>query len=308
MGLIYSVFLKLLYPTSLAILLLLASALLKKREVARRICFWLAVAVLLICGNGWVVKYSTRYLERQYPVLQDQGPGTKDHGLRTTDYGPKTIDLSSEVNGQRSMVNGPSSSPVNSQLSVVSGPPIADAILVLGGGTCPKIAPRPTVEVAEAGDRVLYAAYLFRNGKAPRILCTSGIGTGGIGPRPAAEDMAELLENLGVPKDAIVKETGSRNTHEHGSNLQPMLQEKGFKRVLLVTSALHMPRAMGVFKRSCPGIEFIPAPTDFRAVDLELPWYRQIVNLIPTPSGYVQFSETMHEYLGMAWYKVRGWM
>jgi uncharacterized SAM-binding protein YcdF (DUF218 family) len=185
---------------------------------------------------------------------------------------------------------------------------MADCILVLGGGTAPKIPPRPTVEVTEAGDRVLYAAYLFRNGKAPRILCTAGIATGGIGPRPEAEDMAELLDNLGVPKSVIVKETAARNTHEHGSNLYPMLQKLGVKRVLLVTSALHMPRAMGVFKRSCPDIEFIPAPTDFRIVDLDLPWYRQIVNLIPTPSSYVQFSETMHEYVGMAWYRVRGWM
>ena len=120
--------------------------------------------------------------------------------------------------------------------------------------------------------------------------------------------MSELLQNVGVPESAILKETGSRNTHEHGTNLKPLLEEKGIKRVLLVTSALHMPRSMAVFKRSCPGIEFIPAPTDFRVVDLDLPWYRELVNLIPTPSAYVQFSETMHQYLGIAWYKLRGWI
>ena len=263
---LYSLLLKLLYPTSIALVLLLASAALRKWKTASRGCFWAAVAVLLLCGNGWVVKYSTRYLERQYPPLASE---------------PSTL---------------------NSQ------PPLADCILVLGGSTVAKIPPRPTVEVAEAGDRVLYAAYLFRNGKAPRILCTAGIATGGFGPRPEADDMAELLDNLGVPNSAIVKETAARNTHEHGSNLHLMLQELGVKRVLLVTSALHMPRSMGVFKRSCPEIEFIPAPTDFRVVDLEPPWYRQIVNLIPTPSTYVQFSETMHEYLGMAYYRLRGWI
>jgi len=194
------------------------------------------------------------------------------------------------------------------QPSTINHQPIADAILILGGGTRFKIPPRQTVEVSEAGDRVLYGAYLFRTGRAQKIICTSGIGTGGIGPHPASDTMAELLINVGVPENAIVKETGSSNTHEHGRNLKPMLEEQGIKRVLLVTSALHMPRSMAVFKRSCPGIEFIAAPTDYRIDDLDVPWYRELVNLIPTPSAYVQFSETMHEYLGMAYYKLRGWI
>lgn len=58
----YSLLLKLLCPTALAVLLLLISALLRKREVGRRICFWLAVAILLVCGNGWVAEGLTRHL------------------------------------------------------------------------------------------------------------------------------------------------------------------------------------------------------------------------------------------------------
>jgi uncharacterized SAM-binding protein YcdF (DUF218 family) len=192
--------------------------------------------------------------------------------------------------------------------STLNSQPIADAILVLGGGTRYKTPPRQTVEVSEAGDRVLYAAYLFRNGLAPKVICTSGIATGGIGPHPASNSMSELLQSVGVPEAAIVKESASRNTHEHGSNLYPMLQDLGVKRIFLVTSALHMPRSMAVFKKSCPGIEFIPAPTDYRIDDTALPFYRQLVNLIPTPSAYVQFSETTHEYLGIAYYKLRGWL
>jgi len=285
---LYSIILKLLYPTSVSILLLLAAAALWriKRERLAKTGFWSALAVLLICGNGWGVEGLTRHLERKYPVLQDQGPGTKDRG-------PWTRDQPSEVGGPA---------------PVVKGPPIADCILVLSGGTLPKLPPRPTVEVAEAGDRVLYGAYLYRQGRVPRIICTGNVGTGGIAPRPAADDMAELLVMLGVPKDAIITETKAENTHQHAVNLYPLLRDRGFKRILLVTSALHMPRSMGVFKRSCPGVEFIPAPTDFRVVDLDLPWYREMVNLIPTPSSYLQFSETMHEYLGMAYYRLRGWM
>ena len=267
MSFIYSLLLKFLYPTSLCLVLLLAAAALQKRKVASRICFWLAVAVLLICGNGWVDSALARHLERQYPPLTSQ---------------PSTL---------------------NPQ------PSGADCILVLGGGTLAKIPPRPTVEVSEAGDRVLYAAHLYRQGKAPRVICTGNVGTGGVAPHPEAEDMAELLEMVGVPANAIILETNASNTHQHAKNLYALLRERQFHRVLLVTSAMHMPRSMGVFQKDCAGIEFIPAPTDFRVPDrIPAPWYHALNALVPTPSNLVLFSDAMHEYVGIAWYKVRGWM
>jgi uncharacterized SAM-binding protein YcdF (DUF218 family) len=253
MGVWYHIFLKLLEPTSLCVLLLLAAAVFRKRKVLSRICFWLPVALLLVCGNGWVSGAMIRHLERRYP-------------------------------GQ---------DPV----------PQADCILVLSGGTQSRIPPRPTIEVDDAGDRVLYTARLFRDGKAPVVICT-----GGTGPRAEAEDMAELLQFLAVPKSAILTETKARNTREHARNLQALLKERGFKRVLLVTSAMHMPRSMGVFKRLCPGTEFIPAPTDFRVPDSSAVWYLEVFAPIPTPRQLLNFSEAMHEYFGIAYYKLRGWM
>ena len=259
MSFLYSVLLKLLYPTSLCLGLLLAAAFLRKRKIASRVCFWLAVGTLLVCGNGRLVRGLARHLEWQYLP----------------------------------------SNPV----------PEADCIVILSGGVASRTPPRPTIEVGEAGDRVLYGAYLFRQGKAPRIICTGNVATGGFAVRPVAEDMAELLEMLDVPKDAIITEEKSGNTREHARNLYPVLQEKGFKRVLLVTSAMHMPRSVGVFRRLCPGIEFIPAPTDFRVTEgIPKPWYSKATALIPTPKNLSDFSEAMHEYLGVAYYKLRGWM
>jgi uncharacterized SAM-binding protein YcdF (DUF218 family) len=186
--------------------------------------------------------------------------------------------------------------------------PQADCILILSGGLQSRIPPRPTIEVGEAGDRVLYGAYLFRQAKAPRILCTGGVATGGIAPEPGAQVMAEFLEMLGIPKSVVLTETNSANTRQHARNLQTVFQERGFKRILLVTSAMHMPRSLGVFRRGCPGVEFIPAPTDFRVTDrLPAPWYHEFKTVVPTPANLLLFSEVMHEYLGMAWYRVRGW-
>ena len=63
MGFLYSLSLKLLYPTSLCAVLILAAAVFRKQESSRRVCLWAALGVLMICGNGWVVGGLTKYLE-----------------------------------------------------------------------------------------------------------------------------------------------------------------------------------------------------------------------------------------------------
>jgi uncharacterized SAM-binding protein YcdF (DUF218 family) len=187
--------------------------------------------------------------------------------------------------------------------------PEMDCILVLSGGTLGHLPPRSTIEVDDAGDRVLYGAYLYRERKAPFIICTGGTVIGGTSIRPAAEDMAELLELLGVPKDSIIKETKARNTHEHAINLRSVFAERGFKRILLVTSAMHMPRAIGVFEHVCPETQFVAAPTDFRVTrGFTAPWYYAVIALIPTPHRLLDASEALHEYFGIFYYRVRGWM
>jgi len=121
--------------------------------------------------------------------------------------------------------------------------------------------------------------------------------------------MAEFLGPLGIPTNSIITEVKSENTYQHAVLLAPIFHERGFKRILLVTSAMHMPRSIGVFRKQCPDVEFIPAPTDFRAVkQLPTPWYRKIPYFIPTPRNLLSFSEVAHEYLGIAYYKLRGWI
>ena len=329
MSFLYSLLLKLLYPTSLCLVLLACAVVFRKRKALCRACFGLAVGVLLVCGNGWLVGGLTRHLEWQFPALQDDGTTegenrkqkaesrngeAESRGQRTEDRGqdtgPQVSGFSPHPsNGSQLSTLIPQPDLASGPRSVVSGPPIADCIVVLSGGVLPRTPPRPTVEVADAGDRLLYGAYLLRKGRAPQIICTGNVATGGIAPRPVAEDMAEFLELLGIPKSSILTEIQSENTHEHAKYLYPILRERGFQRVLLVTSAMHMRRALGVFKKLCPGIVFIPAPTDFHVVEgLPMPWYRHLVALIPTPRSLLDFCEVEHEYLGIAYYRMRGWM
>jgi uncharacterized SAM-binding protein YcdF (DUF218 family) len=259
MSSLYNVLLKLIYPTSLAVVLLIASLVWRDRRRVRFVLQSLAVIILLACGNGAVGGFLIVELETRHPAPQPL--------------------------------------------------PHADAILVLSGGVLPRVAPRATVEVGEAGDRILYSAQLYKNGYAPEIICTGNVMRPGARQRSTAEEMAELLTTLGVPGAAIVIEGGSGNTHEHAVNLCPMLTTRGTKSVLLVTSAMHMPRSLRSFRRVCPAVTFIPTPTDYRATEEARPtWYQRLVGFIPTPANFVNFSDAAHEYLGLVYYWMRGWI
>lgn len=143
--------------------------------------------------------------------------------------------------------------------------PTADVIVVLGGALSPSI-PRwnPEINLTSAGDRVLLAARLYQLGKAPRILFTGG-PVNYFGDSEASASV-ELFERLGVPREAVLTEVNSRTTRENASFSLPLLQKLSAQRVLLVSSAAHLPRSLRNFEDAARAlgvsIEFIPAPCD----------------------------------------------
>ncbi|MBW7885258.1 MAG: YdcF family protein, partial [Caldilineaceae bacterium] len=140
--------------------------------------------------------------------------------------------------------------------------PRAEVIVVLGGGTRSQAYPRPIHEIGEAGDRLLYAAYLYHQGVAPHLLLSGGVvAVDGPALQPEAEAMATLLTLLNVPHDALWLEPRSRNTHENAVETRKLLEPRGINRIVLVTSAMHMLRAVAIFEKQ--GFEVVPAPTDF---------------------------------------------
>jgi uncharacterized SAM-binding protein YcdF (DUF218 family) len=188
--------------------------------------------------------------------------------------------------------------------------PEADAIVLLGGATKSAISPRPMVDVSEQGDRVLYAAKLYREGKAPLIVAVGGRVSWRGGGQDEATDMAELLVTMGVPKSAIERETESLNTYENAVNVKSILEAKGIKKILLVTSALHMPRSLAIFKKQ--GIEAIAAPTDFLVSEQELAEPNAsleafILNILPDVDRLEKTTKAMKEYIGTWIYSLKGW-
>ena len=191
--------------------------------------------------------------------------------------------------------------------------PQVDAIVVLGGGTDPAVFPRSTVEVNGAGDRVIYAARLYKQGVAPHLLLSGGYITWTEDrPSTPAQEMADLLKLMGVPDSALWLQNRSQNTYEDAFFSSQMLKEKGIQRVILVTSASHMPRAVPLFLAQ--GIDVIPAPTDyslsredFRPLTLDtLPGY--LTNLVPDATSLRGTTTALKEYIGMAVYGLQGWL
>ncbi len=111
--------------------------------------------------------------------------------------------------------------------------------------------------------------------------------------------MAELLEFMGVPAENMLLEPASSNTWENGAKTLPLLQARGIRRILLVTSAYHMRRAQAVFERL--GLEVIPAATGYQLVkraDSVLDW-------LPQADALEMSTRGLKEHLGWAVYAAR---
>jgi uncharacterized SAM-binding protein YcdF (DUF218 family) len=190
--------------------------------------------------------------------------------------------------------------------------PQAEAIVVLGGGVYPALPPRPWVEVNEAGDRILYASQLYRQGKAPWLILSGGRINWKKGGPPESADMAQIAELMGVPAAAILQDPTSLNTYQNAVNVKKILDERGIKGpILLVTSAFHLPRSLLIFKHQ--GINAIPAPTDFLITQQDIEasqntWQAVLINLFPDVYNLQQSTKALKEYIGLAIYRLRGWL
>ena len=191
--------------------------------------------------------------------------------------------------------------------------PTAEAIVVLGGGTESEQYPRPVVETNSAGDRILYAGSLYKQGKAEHILLSGGNITWLSGRTTTpAEEMARVLELMEIPRDAMWLQTTSQNTYEDALYCSEILKEKGIRRVLLVTSAQHMPRSVALFEHL--GVEVIPAPVDYPVTQsnwdnlFSFDLQTTLVNLVPQSGSMSLVSSVLKEYIGMFVYGLRGWL
>lgn len=173
--------------------------------------------------------------------------------------------------------------------------PKADAIVVLGAGR--------HIEMPEYGgdtvnelalERLRYAARLYKATRLP-VLVTGGMPGGG--SQPEGELMKNVLENdFHVP--VAYTENAALTTWDNAVNSAPILKQAGIRRIFLVTHASDERRAAMVFERQ--GLEVIPAATGFARARFDNP-----LDLLPSIRALSESTWTLHEWLGLLWYKLR---
>lgn len=174
-----------------------------------------------------------------------------------------------------------------------------DAIVVLTGGITPAGGLIPFSTLDQSMFRRLDEAWrLYR--MQPRPIIVSG---GHVNPFTAAKGENKIARDYliawGVPAGDVLGEAKSRDTFESAVEIQKLLKQKDYKRYLLVTSAVHMPRSVLVFSRLAP--EPIPAPGDFAVGELEWTPF----SFFPGERAASELSAALHEYLGLINYHWR---
>jgi len=160
---------------------------------------------------------------------------------------------------------------------------------------------------------LIFSCQSYHDGAAPIIIASGGnldFSTAR-GDTPAGE-MTDLLLLTGVPEDAIWQQDNSQNTYEDALYSAELLVENEISEVILVTSAMHMPRSIAVFEQQ--GISVIPAPVDFTITEQN--WDNAfkpgldefLIYLLPNASSLGLTTNVLKEYLGLLIYGLRGWL
>lgn len=178
-----------------------------------------------------------------------------------------------------------------------------DAVVVLGAGVSGKGSLRPVDQLTgQSMQRTLCGVDRFAEGRAPRLVLSGGDGTiVGEGPKEAIE-MRRLAIRLGVPEDAVLIDDRARTTYENALGVKRVLGEGS---ILLVTSASHMQRASGLFRKQ--GFTVTPAPCTYRLQE----WPNilsnlDLVDVFPDLHALDTFTNTLTEAIGMITYWATG--
>lgn len=173
--------------------------------------------------------------------------------------------------------------------------PRGDAIVLLCGGFRGGGRPYSSSERLAPGtlERSAAAYKLYKDTGLPIVVS----GGAPFSSEPESEAAAAWLKELGVPDGKLTVEKASRDTRENADLTMKLCGEKGYKRIILVTSAYHMPRSVLLFAKSGAS-DLVPFPVARRSGG---PLY--VRDWLPG-SGVVEARLALNEYLGLAWYRL----
>jgi uncharacterized SAM-binding protein YcdF (DUF218 family) len=187
--------------------------------------------------------------------------------------------------------------PIENRFPPVRQPPAhVDGIIVLGGAIDPVLsAQRGIPRLTEEAERLTTFAWLARLYPKARLVYSSGSGLLFDTQFREADIARQLFAELGLDTARIVFERNSRNTYENAIFSKALVKPKPSETWILITSAWHMPRAVGIFRQA--GWPVLPWPVAYRtggAYDFELADHLRL------------FDRAVHEWLGLLAYRLLG--
>ncbi len=179
-------------------------------------------------------------------------------------------------------------------------PARVDGIIVLGGAIEPAIsADRGRVTLNESADRLVAFVELGRRYPDAKLVFTGGSGTLATPEHREADWVGRFLDSVGFPRARVILERESRNTHENVVLTKAAVQPAPGETWVLVTSARHMPRSVGLFRKA--GWPVIAHPVDYltpRQVEIGIGFN--------VAHGLMALDLAAYEWVGLAFYKISG--
>jgi len=174
--------------------------------------------------------------------------------------------------------------------------------IVLGGGVINPVisAARGQITLGGAGSRATAIADLARRFPDMRVVFSGGSGELFAARSTEADYLVELFSTFGIRRDRIELDRRSRNTVENAEFTKALVMPKPGERWLLVTTAMHMPRAIGAFRRADFPVEAFP-------VDWQTTGYQDLYSIsFPSLGNLGRVDVAAHEWIGLLAYWMTG--
>lgn len=176
----------------------------------------------------------------------------------------------------------------------------SDTVMILGGGSLYFDKTKGIYILGGTFERFLESLRLMKNNQLKRLIISGG------DPRPLPQNIEgesysfqRLSMELGVPKENIYVEAKSLNTYQEAIFIKDYLTQNNIKKIIVVTSAIHMPRSIAIFKKQ--GIEVIPYPVNYLEHSLRdsFEWGLYRVD---------ELRSLIHELVGFLVYRLKGYL
>jgi uncharacterized SAM-binding protein YcdF (DUF218 family) len=176
---------------------------------------------------------------------------------------------------------------------------MADSIVVLSGMIEPIMTKQGIAYEWVDPDRFFAGIELIKAGKANTIIFTGGILPWQENIQPEGQVLAKFAESYGVLASQIIITKDVENTRDEAQAVREILTQNNLNKIILVTSAFHMPRASNLFRKE--GIEVQTYPVDFKAgISSITP-----MDFFPSADAFYMFQFALRELIGRVYYSIK---